>query len=75
MAQTPAGQAKAQSKIASSELRTLRTNEAARDKVASAVRPNVSLGATRQNTAALRRNKVIKNITGSSPASDAGLGV
>lgn len=74
MAQTSSGQAKAQRKMATSELGTQRTNESARDKVAPKLSPKVSVGATSHNTSALRRNQIIENIKGSSPASVAGLG-
>ena len=75
MAQTPANQAKAQQSWATGTMKAQRANEKAQHQVASALKPNVPMGATSHNTSALRRNKVIENIKGSSPASLAGLGV
>lgn len=74
MSQTTQGQAKAQKKWAKTAMATQRKGEQATDKVAPALSPNVPVGATSHNTAALRKNKIIYNVKGNSPASSAGLG-
>lgn len=74
MAQTTQGQAKAQKKWATDAMKSQRQGEWATDKVATALSPNVPKGATRHNTVALKKNKIIYNVKGSSPASRAGLG-
>lgn len=69
MAQTDAGQAKASRKMAKVEMGGLRKNEQARTKVAPALKPNQSVGATKHNQSALNKNKLIETRFGSSPES------
>ena len=69
MAQSGAKQAGAQKRWAKSAMATQRTNERATDKVAPALNPKQSVGATSHNLAALKKNKLIENAFGSSPES------
>lgn len=62
MAQTEQNQSKAQRKWASTAMKTQRANEKAVDKVAPALKPNVPMGATSHNIAALRKVQIKANI-------------